>query len=311
MTSLRVVSVGLATLQDAGRDGYQADGVPLAGAFDAHSYRQACLLMSGSDSLSLPAFEILGGRLEMVADAPVEVAVTGDGWLSVDGGPAATDTVHLLPPGRPVLVERVGPGPSYLAVSGLQAPITLGSCATDTFSGLGPPVVVAGDAFSVLAGQPRAGIFLRPRSRGVRRELRIISHLGSVGVGLDEFEPSPFLEQMWTVHSIARSGVRLRVSEAEQLVPVPDLLQVKSGPTLAGAIQLAPSGEAIILGPDGAVTGGYPTIGVIISADVCDVSRLSAGDRIAFRAVSVPWAAREWAAQQVALATALVDPALI
>jgi allophanate hydrolase subunit 2 len=311
VTTLRVRSAGLVTLQDAGRDGYQSDGVPLAGALDAHSYRQACLLMSGSDASSSPAFEILGGRLDVVADAAVEVAVTGAGWLGIEGRAASADTVHHLPPGSSALVEHAGPGPAYLAVCGLRAPMILGSCATDTFSGLGPPVVRMGDEFAVHAGQSRAGLFLRPRPRVARREFRVIGHLGTEGRPPDEVDPSPFFRQGWTVQLTARSGVRMRVAELEQRTPAPELPQAMSGPTLAGAIQLAPSGEAIILGPDGAVTGGYPTIGAIISADLGDVARLSPGDRITLRPVSVRWAAAQWAAQQDSLVTSLVDPSLI
>jgi allophanate hydrolase subunit 2 len=65
-----------------------------------------------------------------------------------------------------------------------------------------------------------------------------------------------------------------------------------SGPVLPGAIQVTPAGEAIILGPDGGVTGGYPVVGVVASADLDRLSLLDVGDRIRFRVIDVPEAAR-------------------
>jgi allophanate hydrolase subunit 2 len=37
----------------------------------------------------------------------------------------------------------------------------------------------------------------------------------------------------------------------------------RSTPTLPGVIQIARSGQPIILGPEGPVTGGYPQIGIL------------------------------------------------
>lgn len=41
-----------------------------------------------------------------------------------------------------------------------------------------------------------------------------------------------------------------------------------SMPMVRGAIQVPPDGQPIVLGPDHPTTGGYPLIGVVVSADV-------------------------------------------
>src|ERR1700730_10652278 len=82
---LKVLASGLhTTVQDLGRPGYQAIGVPVSGALDGFSLRLANALV-GTSSGS-PALEILlsGPTLEVAADT-VRVALAGaDASLAVD-----------------------------------------------------------------------------------------------------------------------------------------------------------------------------------------------------------------------------------
>jgi allophanate hydrolase subunit 2 len=88
-----------------------------------------------------------------------------------------------------------------------------------------------------------------------------------------------------------RVGVRLQPAEAlsderpsdqrEQIVE-----KVSEG-VPRGAIQLPPSGEAIILLADHQTTGGYPVRAVVASVDIWRVAQLRPGDRIRFRSISV------------------------
>src|ERR1700694_2438138 len=76
---LKVLSPGLyTTVQDLGRPGYQAIGVPVSGALDGFSLRLAHALVG--NSLGSPALEILlsGPTLEVAADT-VRVALGGAG----------------------------------------------------------------------------------------------------------------------------------------------------------------------------------------------------------------------------------------
>jgi allophanate hydrolase subunit 2 len=52
-----------------------------------------------------------------------------------------------------------------------------------------------------------------------------------------------------------------------------------------GAVQVTPSGEVIILGPDAGVTGGYPLMGVLPEAEMPLIARLITGDRVTFAAI--------------------------
>jgi antagonist of KipI len=55
-----------------------------------------------------------------------------------------------------------------------------------------------------------------------------------------------------------------------------------SGAIFAGALQIPPSGDPILLMADRQATGGYPQIAVVISADFPVAGQLAPGDWIEF-----------------------------
>ncbi|MCB0826688.1 MAG: hypothetical protein KDC26_10905 [Armatimonadetes bacterium] len=83
------------------------------------------------------------------------------------------------------------------------------------------------------------------------------------------------------IESISRVGARVSVEGAPKLES-----PRRSLPTVPGAIQLSPSGELLIHGPDGPVTGGYPIIGGVISADLHKFSLWNPNLAIRFQPVS-------------------------
>jgi allophanate hydrolase subunit 2 len=55
-----------------------------------------------------------------------------------------------------------------------------------------------------------------------------------------------------------------------------------SAPMVCGAIQLPPSGEPIVLGPDHPTTGGYPVVATIVVADRGRFFALRPGEVVTF-----------------------------
>ncbi len=189
-----------------------------------------------------------------------------------------------------------GSGPLYLVISGWTPPRVLGSAATDTFSRLGGGLLAAG---SVLVGtadvraRNRVGAFHRPLAAGTGA-LRAVSAAHPAIADLTT--------QTWTVTSVARSGVRISG-------PVlPGHGSSASMPVVPGAIQATPDGSAIILGPDGGVTGGYPVVAVVASADLDRISLLGSGDSLTFRVVEVDDATRAWSHRERELGRAIAHP---
>jgi len=51
---------------------------------------------------------------------------------------------------------------------------------------------------------------------------------------------------------------------------------------VTGAIQVPPSGQPIVFLADHPPTGGYPVIGVVLTADLPVAAQLRPGDRVRF-----------------------------
>ncbi|MGH3579715.1 MAG: hypothetical protein ACRDU0_19460, partial [Mycobacterium sp.] len=175
--ALKVVSPGLhTTIQDLGRHGYQAFGVPVSGALDVASHRLANHLVGNSDNA--PTLEILyhGPILEVIADSvrvgiaggDAEIELMGDrsrglgGWRSI-----------LLRRNQTFRVHRLGTTACcYLAVEGSFAVEScLGSASTYVrggFGGLAGRALQAGDVLTLAreTASDRAELGLRdpPRS---------------------------------------------------------------------------------------------------------------------------------------------------
>ena len=157
---LTVVAPGpFATIQDGGRVGWAAIGVPRSGAADRASAELANRLVGNRPDAAV--VEATAGGLRMRAERTVLVAVAGAAVpLSVDGravpvnGPVTVPAGSVLALGTPSAGLR-----SYLAVrGGVDVPAVLGSRSTDTLSGLGPSPLAAGDRLPVgRVGGGRAG----------------------------------------------------------------------------------------------------------------------------------------------------------
>lgn len=281
MTAIATVGrVGWATVQDGGRRGHTHIGVPVSGAWHRERYLLAASLLGGGEQQ--PAIEVLAGALSLEVSRSTVIAVCGPARVLVDGRRSPTGAALAVDEGEQVSIDPEGRGPVYVVVDGWRPPTVLGSAATDTFSRLGGAVLGVGD---VLDGSPdadargRVGAFHRPRP----------DPTGPIRV-VPTGDPD-LLSRRWTVLSTARSGVRLAGA------PVGSSGVVPSAPMLPGAVQVTPAGEAIILGPDGGLTGGYPVIGVVATVDRDRISLLSPGDVVHLRAIDVSAAAEAHASQ--------------
>jgi allophanate hydrolase subunit 2 len=273
---------GLATVQDGGRPSLAGLGVPRSGAWHRSRYRTAAALV-GADHDQSAAVELLAGRLALTLRQATALAVVGPADVRVHGEELPTDTALHVSAGQHVTVVHGGAGPVYVTVAGWQEPRTLGSCSTDTFSGIGGRVIGHGDVLLGWGDSGQVGSFARPAAATTSPSASTLRVIAS--------GDADWCTQEWAVAATARSGTRLAgpVREVSSALP--------SRPTIVGAVQLTPAGEAIILGPDGGLTGGYATCGVLITADLDLVSELAVGVSIRFVPVDVAEASRAFEAQ--------------
>src|SRR5437868_380133 len=139
----------LTTVQDAGRWGFQSQGVPVAGPMDPVSHRLANALAGNDRDAALLEVTLLGP--ELVFEDERVVAVAGaDFALTLDGRPVPPLAPFPVAAGSHLRfgARRVG-ARAYVAISGgIMVPPTLGSRATHLVSamgGVGGRALVAGD----------------------------------------------------------------------------------------------------------------------------------------------------------------------
>jgi antagonist of KipI len=171
---INVLKAGLqTTVQDLGRWGFQALGVPVAGAMDWQSHRLANALVGNTQHAATLEVLLTGPELEFAEldDARVVAVAGADFDLTVDGSPVRMHAPFAVAKGSRVLFGARRRGArAYLAVSGgIAVPEVFGSRATHIGSrmgGLDGRALVAGDRLPL--GRP---VRLTPdatHARGVR-----------------------------------------------------------------------------------------------------------------------------------------------
>lgn len=272
---------GPVLVQDAGRPGHAAIGVGRSGAADRTSYELANRLVGNAPGA--PALEVTLGGLEVeVVGATCWVTVTGAPTaVRVDGRPEPVGAVLPLRAGQRMALGIPRSGVRcYLAVrGGVAAEPVLGSCARDTLAGIGPAPLEAGD--TVLVGDLGVEQMLvdavPPTAYDDLPLLRVVPGPRADWV----IDPDLLVRTTWTVAPDSdRVGVRLSGAAWELAEPG---RQLPSEGALRGAIQVPPSGEPVVFGPDHPVTGGYPVVGVVVDHDTDRLAQLRPGEQIGFR----------------------------
>lgn len=279
--SLLVVHAGpLSLIQDGGRPGLGNLGVGRSGAFDRTAFGQANALLGNRPDAAV--IEVLGGGLELRAERPHVVSVTGGvGPLMVDGDPVTQGRATRLRAGQSLRLETVTAGlRTYVAVAGgLDVVRELDSASTDTLSGLGPAPLASGDRIEVGAAGPIPDIEDIP-ALITTGELTLDVVLGPRDDWFTTVAVRLLLETPWQVSPASdRIGVRLDGPALERALTG----ELPSEPCLRGSIQVAADGQPIVFGPDHPVTGGYPVIAVVVDAHTDRLAQARPGQALRFR----------------------------
>ncbi|HET9092345.1 MAG TPA: carboxyltransferase domain-containing protein [Acidimicrobiales bacterium] len=283
---LEVVDPGpLLLVEDLGRRGAGALGIPRSGAANG-CWLQVANLAVGNDA-GAAALETTG-PIRLRAGRDLSLALAGEAVLVVDGSECPQGVVTVVGAGQEVAVGPVrSSARAVLAVGGgIETPLVFESRSCDAVSGLPPGPLRAGDALDVgpPAGRPRRrfGLPAPRRAPGEPVVLRAIAGPDLLARG--------GLEGRFLVDPRSdRTGVRLAAAAGSQRLEPPEA--ISSHAVLPGAVQLPPSGDPVILGPDCGPVGGYPVGATVITADLWKVGTLAAGDAVELVAVSLDDAA--------------------
>jgi KipI family sensor histidine kinase inhibitor len=298
---IEVIKPGpLATVQDLGRPGFGHLGVPRSGAADPASLLLANRLAGNPGgaagvevTFGRAAFRFTGEAWAAVAGAPVPVSLESGGQAAAARIPHGS--AFRVPAGGVLRLGAPQTGlRSYLAVrGGVDVPPVLGSRSADLRSGLGPARLRPGDLLPVgRAGQrpgaapgSAAGTGPEPAMPvpGEPTVLRVVP-----GPRDDWFPPGAAQRLCAGTFLVTpasdRAGLRLD-GPAVQRSRGGELL---SEGMATGSLQVPPNGRPILLLAEHPVTGGYPVIATVVSADVGLAAQLRPGGTLRFALASRP-----------------------
>jgi antagonist of KipI len=289
MGSLRVIRAGLfTTVQDAGRWGFQSQGVPVAGAMDPFAHRLANMLVGNPASAATLEITLAGPELLFEDERLIAIA-GGEFDLAVDGSTVLEETAFLVRSGSVLRFgERRRGARAYLAVGGgIDVPMVLGSRSTHAPSRMGGVhgrALAAGDV--VPLGPPgraarghsrRLGQAAGARRRGAAMPLRVLpgpQQNRFVSTALDALQSAPYR----VLADSDRMGFRLAGPALRHLADA----DIISEPAPLGAVQVPASGQPILLMADRQTAGGYAKLATVISADISAAAQLAPGEELSF-----------------------------
>jgi antagonist of KipI len=296
--SLRVERAGaFTTVQDLGRAGWGASGVPPSGAMDELALRVANLLAGNDEGAAALEMTITGPDLRFAAEHLV--ALAGAPFdARIDGEPFPSGRSLVVPAGTALSVGKTREGVrGYLAVrGGIDVPIVLGSRSTLVAAGFGGVegrAITEGDILDAghADGQPRMRALKVGSPAGHAREVVLRTIPGPQEDAFARGSLDLFYANGYRVSPRSdRAGVRLEGDPIELDRPA----DLDPEGVLTGAVQVPSDGLPIVLGPDRPATGGYPKIATVIQADLPLLAQARPGDTLRFSAVEVPEARAAW-----------------
>jgi len=288
MPHVNIIKPGmLTTVQDLGRWGLQARGVPVAGPMDPWSHRLANALVGNDRAAATLEITLLGPELEF-EDERLAAVAGAEFEIVVDGRPAPWNTPFLIPGGSRLRFGRREQGVrAYLAIAGgIAVTPVLGSRATHVVSGLGGcagrPLKIGdrlplGDEAATRGPAPalEGSMLPFPSGQATVRVLPGPQNDYFAEDALDVLQSGPYV--------IAQNSDRMGFRLAGPVLAHSRGADIISDATPLGVLQVPASGQPILLMADRPTAGGYPKIATVISADMAVAGQLSPGDSIVFR----------------------------
>ena len=291
------------TVQDAGRFGYRSSGVPQAGAMDQWSFAMANVLAGNQRNAAALEWAIGGGSLRFERDAIVGL-VGAEIDAAIDEQPINAKGAMMIRAGQVFRIRGITTRRFlYVAVrGGVDCPLVLGSRSTylpASFGGINGRRLATGDVVGIggMSAGPGAFSSAAAVAGGApdynATTVRVVPRLSDAvdDQARDEAERrgdaelfARFLERSYAV-SVASDRMGYRLESDRHLDGAG--ASITSEPVCAGAIQLTPSGQPIVLMADAPTIGGYRIIGTVISCDLPIVAQSLPGRALRFERTSV------------------------
>lgn len=265
------------TIQDRGRFGYRASGVPVAGAMDQWSLAIANGLVGNDRDAAALEWAIGAGSLTFAEDSRIALAGSS-AEATVAGKPVTTGSPIVVRAGDSLVVTRlVDMRFLYVAIAGgIQCEEVLGSRSTylpALLGGIEGRRLKSGDRIpTTTVRRQNANSFRSPESGPdySSETIRVVP----AHAAFDAFAQSLFsVSQMSD-----RMGYRLETDSESRVMGE----SITSEPVCPGTIQLPPDGQPIVLMADSPTVGGYQVMGCVVSADIPILAQCMPGRRVMF-----------------------------
>ncbi|MCD7716891.1 MAG: biotin-dependent carboxyltransferase family protein [Lachnospiraceae bacterium] len=311
--AIRVIHPGaLTTVQDIGRFGYQALGMPCSGVMDRQAYEVANYLVGNESGKAVLECTLFGGIYQFEDDAVC--ALTGaDMQPTLDGTAVPMYRPFPVAKGQTLMLGTAVTGcRTTLAVAGgIDVPVVMGSRSTNIKCALGGYMgraLAAGDVLPVGASEISVRDFITAAAAATEKgnsSTATAARISTDDIPSRKMEapeypedllirviPGPqddyftdsgletFFSGTYTVSQDSdRMGCRLNGPAIESK----NGTDIISDAIVFGSIQVTPAGLPIILLADRQTTGGYAKIATVCSDDLPKLAQARPGYRVRFK----------------------------
>ena len=288
---LEIIRAGInSTFQDLGRNNLYHLGIPFSGAMDTRNYLLSNKLVENELNNPVLEFAYQGPLLKYFGDN-INIAITGDVIFKIkkkgnfingecyksilleDG-----DELDILSTNKSVY--------GYLAISGkLDLKYQWSSCSINTKANIGS------NNGKKLEAKQKINISIINKNLSNKKLDYINKKIQNIrvikGTNFNYFSEKAkkiFFQNEFNISKLSdRMGMRLEGPKIENIVNT----NIKSEGLIKGVIQVPADGNPIIMLSDHGTIGGYPKIGVVISADYDKLVQLPSGSKIKFKEIKL------------------------
>ena len=278
------------TFQDFGREKLYHIGIPISGVMDNRNYRLANHLVGNKKNTPVLEFAYQGPNLKYNGDS-INFVVTGDvifklkkNNITIEGNCYES---YILEDGDEIDIISTNKSVyGYLAISGqIKLKFQWDSCSINTKANIG-----SNEGKKLQSGQK-----INIKTINLNQTKKKLNYVNTKiekirvlkGINFDYFSEDAkkiFFEKKFIVSKLSdRMGMRLEGPYIENVVDT----NIRSEGLIKGVIQVPADGSPIIMLSDHGTIGGYPKIGVVISADYDKLVQLTPGSKIKFQEVQL------------------------
>ena len=287
----KILRAGInSTFQDEGRNNLYHIGIPFSGAMDNRNFLLVNKLVG--NKLKNPVIEFAyQGPLLKYSGEKINIAITGDVNFTIKRNNNLFNGIcyqaYTLEHGDELDIISTNKSVyGYLAVAGeFDIKYQWSSCSVNTKANIG-----ANDGKKLETNQ-RVNILKINQDLGIKKLDYLNTKIENIrlikGTNFDYFSENgkkTFFEKEFFVSKLSdRMGMRLEGPKIENIVNT----NIKSEGLIKGVIQVPADGNPIIMLSDHGTIGGYPKIGVVISADYDKLVQLTPGSKIKFEEIEL------------------------